>query len=99
MDTPLKHYSSGMYARLAFAVAAHADPDVLLVDEVLSVGDAAFQDRSLRRMIEFRDQGRTAIVFVSHNLAAVELMCERGLWLDRGAVRAAGPTADVIRAY
>ena len=99
MDTPLKHYSSGMYARLAFAVAAYADPDVLLVDEVLSVGDAAFQDRSLRRMMEFRDQGRTAIVFVSHNLAAVELMCERAVWLDRGAVRASGPTAEVIRAY
>jgi hypothetical protein len=88
-----------MYARLAFAVAAHADPDVLLVDEVLSVGDAAFQDRSLRRMMEFRDHGRTAIVFVSHNLAAVELMCERALWLDRGVVRSSGSTADVIRAY
>ena len=99
MDTPVKHYSSGMYARLAFSVAVHVEPDVLLVDEVLSVGDAAFQDRSLRRMLEFRDQGRAAIVFVSHNLAAVELMCERAVWLDRGAVRADGPTADVIRAY
>src|SRR5579859_4488664 len=75
MDTAVKHYSSGMYARLAFAVAVHVDPDLLLVDEVLSVGDAAFQDRSLRRMLEFRDQGRAAIVFVSHNLAAIELMC------------------------
>jgi homopolymeric O-antigen transport system ATP-binding protein len=99
MDTPVKHYSSGMYARLAFSVAAHADPDVLLVDEVLSVGDAAFQDRSLRRMIEYRDRGRTAIVFVSHNLAAVELMCARAVWLDRGMVRAVGSSADVIRAY
>jgi len=99
MDTPVKHFSSGMYARLAFAVAVHADPDVLLVDEVLSVGDAAFQDRSLRRMIEFRDQGRVGIVFVSHNLAAVELMCDRAVWLDRGLVRASGPSADVIRAY
>jgi len=99
MDTPVKHFSSGMYARLAFAVAVHADPDVLLVDEVLSVGDTAFQDRSLRRMIEFRDRGRVAIVFVSHNLAAVELMCARAVWLDRGAVRASGPSADVIRAY
>ena len=88
-----------MYARLAFAVAVHVDPDVLLVDEVLSVGDAAFQDRSLRRMLEFRDQGRAAIVFVSHNLAAVELMCQRAVWLDRGAVRASGPTSEVIRAY
>ena len=86
MDTPVKHYSSGMYARLAFAVAVHVEPDVLLVDEVLSVGDAAFQDRSLRRMLEFRDQGRAAIVFVSHNLAAIELMCQRAIWLERGSV-------------
>jgi ABC-2 type transport system ATP-binding protein/lipopolysaccharide transport system ATP-binding protein len=99
MDTPVKRYSSGMYARLAFAVAAHSDPDVLLVDEVLSVGDATFQDRSLRRMLEFRDEGRAAVVFVSHNLAAVELMCQQAIWLDRGHLRAHGPTADVIRAY
>ncbi len=99
MDTPVKHFSSGMYARLAFAVAVHVDPDVLLVDEVLSVGDAAFQDRSLRRMLEFRDQGRAAVVFVSHNLAAIELMCQRAVWLDRGSVCASGPTSDVLRAY
>jgi len=99
MDTAVKHFSSGMYARLAFSVAVHVDPDVLLVDEVLSVGDAAFQDRSLRRMLEFRDQGRAAIVFVSHNLAAIELMCQRAIWLDRGAVASAGPTAEVLTAY
>ncbi|HEV7665287.1 MAG TPA: ABC transporter ATP-binding protein, partial [Chloroflexota bacterium] len=99
MDTPVKHYSSGMYARLAFSVAVHVEPDILLVDEVLSVGDAAFQDRSLRRMLEFRDQGRAAIVFVSHNLAAIELMCHRALWLDRGTVCASGPTSDVLTAY
>src|ERR1700730_1024890 len=99
MDTPVKHFSSGMYARLAFSVAVHVDPDILLVDEVLSVGDAAFQDRSLRRMLEFRDQARAAIVFVSHNLAAIELMCQRAVWLDRGAVRAAGPTSEVLTAY
>jgi ABC-type polysaccharide/polyol phosphate transport system ATPase subunit len=99
MDTPVKRYSSGMYARLAFSVAVHVDPDVLLVDEVLSVGDAAFQDRSLRRMLEFRDQGRAAIVFVSHNLAAIELMCQRAIWLDHGSVGATGPTADVLTAY
>ena len=99
MDTPVKHYSSGMYARLAFSVAVHVDPDVLLVDEVLSVGDAAFQDRSLRRMLDFRDQGRAAIVFVSHNLAAIELMCQRALWLEHGMVSAAGPTSDVLTAY
>ena len=99
MQTAVKHYSSGMYARLAFSVAVHVDPDVLLVDEVLSVGDAAFQDRSLRRMLEFRDRHEAALVFVSHNLAAVELMCERAVWLDRGRVRAFGATSDVLRAY
>jgi ABC-type polysaccharide/polyol phosphate transport system ATPase subunit len=99
MDTPVKHYSSGMYARLAFSVAVHVDPDVLLVDEVLSVGDAAFQDRSLRRMLEFRDRKQAAIVFVSHNLAALELMCPQAIWLERGAARATGSTSDVLRAY
>jgi homopolymeric O-antigen transport system ATP-binding protein len=98
IDTPLKRYSSGMYARLGFAVAAHVDPDVLLVDEVLSVGDVAFQDRSIRKMLSFRDSGR-AILFVSHNLSAVEMMCQRTVWLEHGRVRAAGPTADVVRAY
>jgi ABC-type polysaccharide/polyol phosphate transport system ATPase subunit len=98
MDTPVKFFSSGMYARLAFAVAAHVEPDVLLVDEVLSVGDAWFQDRSLRRMLAFREAG-AAVLFVSHNLAAVELMCQRAVWLDRGRVRATGPTAEVVRAY
>jgi ABC-type polysaccharide/polyol phosphate transport system ATPase subunit len=99
MDTPVKHYSSGMYARLAFAVAVHVTPDVLLVDEVLSVGDAEFQDRSLRRMLQFRDRRQAAIVFVSHNLAAVELMCPRAVWLERGLARAGGPTSDVLREY
>jgi ABC-type polysaccharide/polyol phosphate transport system ATPase subunit len=98
IDTPLKRYSSGMYARLGFAVAAHVDPDVLLVDEVLSVGDVAFQDRSIRHMLSFRDAGR-AILFVSHNLSAVEMMCQRVVWLDHGTVRLAGPTAEVVRAY
>ncbi|MBV9546957.1 MAG: ABC transporter ATP-binding protein, partial [Chloroflexi bacterium] len=98
IDTPLKRYSSGMYARLGFAVAAHVDPDILLVDEVLSVGDVAFQDRSIRKMLSFRDSGR-AILFVSHNLSAIEMMCQRVLWLDHGTVRMHGPTADVVRAY
>ncbi len=98
METPVKHYSTGMYARLAFSVAVHVEPDVLLVDEILSVGDAAFQDRSLRRMLAFRDSG-AAVLFVSHNLAAVELMCQRTVWLERGRVRAIGPTSEVVRAY
>ncbi|HEY0583218.1 MAG TPA: polysaccharide ABC transporter ATP-binding protein [Chloroflexota bacterium] len=98
IDTPLKRYSSGMYARLGFAVAAHVDPDVLLVDEVLSVGDVAFQDRSIRKMLSFRDSGK-AILFVSHNLSAVEMMCQRAVWLDHGTVRLEGPTPEVVRAY
>jgi lipopolysaccharide transport system ATP-binding protein len=98
IDTPLKRYSSGMFARLGFAVAAHVDPDVLLVDEVLSVGDVAFQDRSIRKMLSFRDSGQ-AILFVSHNLSAIEMMCQRTVWLDHGRVRLAGPTAEVVRAY
>jgi lipopolysaccharide transport system ATP-binding protein len=98
LDTPLKRYSSGMAARLGFAVAAHVDPDLLLVDEVLSVGDVGFQDRSIRKMLSFRDNGR-AILFVSHNLSAVEMMCQRTVWLDHGSIRMAGPTAEVVRAY
>ena len=98
IDTPLKRYSSGMFARLGFAVAAHVDPDVLLVDEVLSVGDVAFQDRSIRKMLSFRDGGQ-AILFVSHNLSAVEMMCQRTVWLEHGRVRQVGPTAEVVRAY
>jgi ABC-type polysaccharide/polyol phosphate transport system ATPase subunit len=98
IDTPVKQYSSGMYARLGFAVAAHVDPDVLLVDEVLSVGDVAFQERSIRTMLDFRDRG-CSILFVSHNLSAVEMMCQRTIWLDHGQVRLAGPTPTVVRAY
>src|ERR671930_2677328 len=98
LETPVKRYSSGMYARLGFAVAVHVDPDVLLVDEVLSVGDVAFQDRSIRKMLAFRDSGR-GILFVSHNLSAVEMMCQRSIWLDHGRVRLEGPTAEVVQAY
>jgi ABC-2 type transport system ATP-binding protein len=87
-----------MVARLGFAVAAFVDPDVLLVDEVLSVGDVGFQDRSIRKMLSFRDSGQ-AVLFVSHNLSAVEMMCDRTAWLDHGGVRQIGPTADVVRAY
>lgn len=98
VDTPVKQYSTGMYARLGFAVAAHVDADVLLVDEVLSVGDVGFQDRSIRRMLRFREEGRS-ILFVSHNLSAVEMMCQRAIWLDHGQVRAEGPSGDVVRQY
>jgi ABC-type polysaccharide/polyol phosphate transport system ATPase subunit len=98
LDTPVKRYSSGMYLRLAFAVAAHIDADVLLVDEVLAVGDAEFQRRCLGTMEEIGSSGRS-VVFVSHNLDAVTRLCSTALWLDAGRVRAVGPTAQVLDAY
>jgi lipopolysaccharide transport system ATP-binding protein len=99
MDTPVKRYSSGMYVRLAFAVAAHLETDILLVDEVLSVGDIAFQRKCLGKMQEQTGaQGRT-ILFVSHNLASVKSLTERCIWLDGGRIRAYGPTDEVFRGY
>jgi ABC-type polysaccharide/polyol phosphate transport system ATPase subunit len=98
LDTPVKRYSSGMYLRLAFAVAAHIDADVLLVDEVLAVGDAEFQRRCLGTMEQIGRSGR-AVVFVSHNLDAVTRLCSTALWLDAGRVRAVGPTAEIVDAY
>jgi lipopolysaccharide transport system ATP-binding protein len=98
IDTPVKHYSSGMYVRLAFAVAAHLEPEILLVDEVLAVGDAEFQRRCLGRMHEVAEEGRT-IVFVSHNLASVRRLCPRALLMDSGRIVAGGPTDDVIAQY
>jgi lipopolysaccharide transport system ATP-binding protein len=97
IDTPVKRYSSGMNARLGFSIAAHLNPDVLLIDEVLSVGDLSFQQRCLDRMAEFKQQG-VAIVFVSHNLQAVATLCERAVFLQ-GEVRAIGPSRDVIQQY
>ncbi|HXY69201.1 MAG TPA: ABC transporter ATP-binding protein [Gemmatimonadales bacterium] len=98
MDTPVKRYSSGMFARLGFSVAAHVDPDVLLVDEVLSVGDLVFQRRCMERMREVIRQG-TTVLFVSHNLRAVNDLCSRALLLDHGRVTAAGAPAEVTQAY
>src|SRR5262245_26450585 len=89
LDTPLKRYSSGMYLRLAFAVAAHIDPDVVIVDEVLAVGDAEFQRRCLGRMSEFGREGRT-VLFVSHDTGAVASLCSRAVWLDAGEIKADG---------
>ena len=97
IDTPVKRYSSGMNARLGFAIAAHLEPDLLIIDEVLSVGDMAFQERCVERMIEFKRQG-VAIVFVSHNLQAVSLLCDRALFI-KSRVVASGATASVIEAY
>jgi lipopolysaccharide transport system ATP-binding protein len=98
IDTPIKRYSSGMRLRLGFAVAAHLDPDVLIVDEVLAVGDAGFQKKCLSVMEDLRKGGRT-VLFVSHNMAAVENLCSRGIWIDAGRVREDGPTRDVISSY
>jgi lipopolysaccharide transport system ATP-binding protein len=98
IDTPVKRYSSGMYVRLAFAVAAHIDPDVLLTDEVLAVGDIEFQRKCIGRMRDVAGSGRT-VIFVSHNKAAVASLCTRALWLDDGQVRADGAVDDVLDGY
>ncbi|MDQ4142421.1 MAG: ABC transporter ATP-binding protein [Actinomycetota bacterium] len=98
LDTPVKRYSSGMYLRLAFAVAAHLDAEILLVDEVLAVGDAEFQRKCLGRMASVEREGRT-VVFVSHNLDAVVRLCPACLWLDQGSIVALGPAAEVVDRY
>jgi len=98
IDTPAKRYSTGMYMRLAFAVAAHLQPDILLVDEVLAVGDAAFQKKCIGKMGEVAKQGRT-VVFVSHNMAAVRTLCTRGIVLDRGEVSFEGDIERAIYQY
>jgi lipopolysaccharide transport system ATP-binding protein len=99
LDTPVKHYSSGMYARLAFAVAAHLEPDILVVDEVLAVGDAQFQQKCLGKMDEVsRREGRT-VLFVSHNMGVIQKLCPTSIWLDRGSIRQYGSTDTVIKSY
>jgi lipopolysaccharide transport system ATP-binding protein len=98
LDTPVKRYSSGMYVRLAFAVAAHLEPEILLVDEVLAVGDATFQRKCLGKMGEVARQGRT-ILLVSHNMAAITRLCQRVLWLDHGELRGSGNTGQVVPEY
>lgn len=98
VDTPVKHYSSGMYLRLAFSVAAHLDPEILLVDEVLAVGDATFQEKCLGKMNDVARQGRT-VLFVSHNLGALANLCPRAVLLTSGTVRTIGPSRAVIDQY
>jgi lipopolysaccharide transport system ATP-binding protein len=98
INTPIKRYSSGMRLRLGFAVAAHLDSDILVVDEVLAVGDAAFQKKCLATMGDLRSRART-VLFVSHNLAAVENLCKRCIWIDGGQVRMDGATHDVMKSY
>jgi ABC-type polysaccharide/polyol phosphate transport system ATPase subunit len=98
IDTPVKRYSSGMYLRLAFSVAAHLEPDIMVVDEVLAVGDAEFQARSLGRMETAEREGRT-VIFVSHNLDAIARLCSRAIWVEQGQIAAQGATTDVVEAY
>ena len=98
IDTPVKRYSTGMYLRLGFAVAAHINPAILLVDEVLAVGDASFQNKCMSRIEELRRDGMT-IVFVSHDMAAVERICGRVFYLRGGEIRASGAPREVIRNY
>ena len=98
IDTPVKHYSSGMYVRLAFAIAAHLEPEILIVDEVLAVGDLAFQQKCLGKMSEVSRGGRT-ILFVSHNMAVVEKLCQRAIVLHHGRIAYEGKTADAIHHY
>ena len=98
LDTPVKHYSSGMYVRLAFAVAAHLEPEILVVDEVLAVGDAEFQKKCLGKMGAVAHEGRT-VLFVSHNMGAVKSLCQKGIFLTHGTIQAVGPISSVVDKY
>ncbi len=98
LDTPVKHYSSGMYMRLAFAVAAHLEPEVLIVDEVLAVGDISFQKKCLNKMKTVGEAGRT-VLFVSHDMNAISRLCSRTIWLKDGTIQKDGETGEVIGAY
>jgi ABC-type polysaccharide/polyol phosphate transport system ATPase subunit len=98
LDTPVKRYSSGMYLRLAFAVAAHLDADIMVVDEVLAVGDAEFQRKCLGKMSALGRDGKT-VIFVSHNLGAITTLCRAAVWLDQGIVKAQGAAAEIVEAY
>jgi lipopolysaccharide transport system ATP-binding protein len=99
LDTPVKRYSSGMYVRLAFAIAAHLEPDVLVVDEVLAVGDVEFQKKCLGKMREVSSRAGRTVLFVSHNMAAIEALCSRAMMIERGTIAVAGTTRQVVSAY
>jgi lipopolysaccharide transport system ATP-binding protein len=98
LDTPVKRYSSGMYMRLAFAVSSHLEPEILIVDEVLAVGDANFQKKCLGKLGEVASEGRT-VLFVSHNMLAVQSLCTRVFWMDKGEIRDEGPAKHVVAQY
>jgi lipopolysaccharide transport system ATP-binding protein len=99
LDTPVKRYSSGMYVRLAFSVAAHMEPEILVVDEVLAVGDAEFQNRCIGKMKGVAQTGDRTILFVSHNMMATKQLCSRGMWFERGAIRYIGSVDEAVNAY
>lgn len=98
LDQPVKNYSSGMYVRLGFSIAIHTSPDILIVDEVLAVGDGMFQEKSKSKFRELTQQGRT-VVLVSHSLSQVREMCDRAAWIDAGRLRSVGSSAEVTREY
>lgn len=99
MDMPLKNYSSGMVARIAFAIATVTEPDLLIVDETLSVGDVFFQEKCERRIQSFIDSGNVTVLFVSHSMKQVERICERAIWIEKGVQRMDGPVEEVVEAY
>lgn len=99
LDTPVKHYSSGMYVRLAFAVAAHLEPDILIVDEVLAVGDTEFQKKCLGKMEEVSKEGGRTVIFVSHNMGLIQKLCSKTIMIDNGKIFAQGNTKDIIEKY
>lgn len=98
IDQPVKNYSSGMYVRLGFAIAINVDPDILVVDEVLAVGDAEFQEKCFRKFSDFKAEGKT-VILVSHSMGTVESMCDHAAWLDRGNLRVVGESKSTIAAY
>ncbi len=99
LDMPLKNYSSGMVARIAFAIATVTEPDILIVDETLSVGDVFFQEKCERRIRKFIDSGSVTVLFVSHSIEQVERICQRAVWIEKGDLRMDGPVKEVCEAY
>lgn len=98
IDTPVRNYSSGMYMRLGFSVAIHVEPDILLIDEILAVGDYEFQEKCLKQIHRLKSEGKT-IVFVSHAGEQVKKLCEQAVWLDQGTIRSIGPSASIMKQY
>lgn len=98
IDQPVKNFSSGMYVRLGFSVAIHVDPDILVVDEILAVGDAAFKEKSKQKFLEFKNSGKT-VVMVTHSIANIREMCDQAAWIDRGQLVAIGDARSVAQEY